>query len=159
MMKVDVIALGKLKEKYLRDASDEYAKRLSRYCDLKITELSPVNLPDNPSKNEIENALSKEKEVILKAIPKDAYIVALCVEGKGVSSEELACVFKEKVSEGKRICYIIGSSYGLSEEIKKAADMRLSVSKMTFPHQLFRIMLLEQTYRAFKINEGGTYHK
>ena len=159
MMKVDIIALGKLKEKYLRDASDEYAKRLSRYCDLKITELSPVALPDNPSENEISNALLKEKEMISRAIPKDSFIVALCIEGKEISSEELAYVFKEKANEGKRICFIIGSSYGLSGEIKKFADMRLSVSKMTFPHQLFRIMLLEQTYRAFKINEGSTYHK
>lgn len=159
MMKVDIIALGKLKEKYLRDASDEYAKRLSRYCDLKITELSPVALPDNPSENEISNALLKEREMISRAIPKDSFIVALCIEGKEISSEELAYVFKEKANEGKRICFIIGSSYGLSGEIKKFADMRLSVSKMTFPHQLFRIMLLEQTYRAFKINEGGTYHK
>lgn len=159
MMKVDIIALGKLKEKYLRDASDEYAKRLSRYCDLKITELSPVALSDNPSENEISNALLKEKEMISRAIPKDSFIVALCIEGKEISSEELAYVFKEKANEGKRICFIIGSSYGLSEEIKKFADMRLSVSKMTFPHQLFRIMLLEQTYRAFKINEGSTYHK
>ena len=159
MMKVDIIALGKLKEKYLRNASDEYAKRLSRYCDLKITELSPVALSDNPSENEISNALLKEREMISRAIPKDSFIVALCIEGKEISSEELAYVFKEKANEGKRICFIIGSSYGLSEEIKKFADMRLSVSKMTFPHQLFRIMLLEQTYRAFKINEGGTYHK
>lgn len=159
MMKVDIIAIGKLKEKYLRDAAEEYKKRLSRYCDLKITELTPVALSDNPSKNEIENALIKEKELILKQIPKDAYAVALCVEGKGISSEELATVFAGKANEGKRICFIIGSSYGLSEEIKGRADLRLSVSKMTFPHQLFRIMLLEQTYRAFKINEGGTYHK
>lgn len=159
MMKVDIIALGKLKEKYLRDASDEYAKRLSRYCDLKITELSPVALSDNPSENEVSNALLKEREMISRAIPKDSFIVALCIEGKEISSEELAYVFKEKANEGKRICFIIGSSYGLSGEIKKFADMRLSVSKMTFPHQLFRIMLLEQTYRAFKINEGSTYHK
>ena len=159
MIKVDIIALGKLKEKYLRDAGDEYSKRLSRYCDLKITELSPVALSDNPSENEISNALLKEKEMISRAIPKDSFIVALCIEGKEISSEELAYVFKEKANEGKRICFIIGSSYGLSEEVKKMADMRLSVSKMTFPHQLFRIMLLEQTYRAFKINEGSTYHK
>ena len=144
MMKVDIIALGKLKEKYLRDASGEYEKRLSRYCDLKITELNPVLLSDNPSKNEIENALSREKEMILKQIPKDAFTVALCVEGKEIPSEELAVLFKEKANEGKRICFVIGSSYGLSEEVKKSADMRLSVSPMTFPHQLFRIMLLEQ---------------
>ena len=159
MIKVDIIALGKLKEKYLRDAGDEYSKRLSRYCDLKMTELNPVTLSDNPSKSEIENALVKEKEMILKQLPKDAFVVTLCVEGKEISSEELAVLFKGKANEGKRICFIIGSSYGLSEEVKKMADMRLSVSKMTFPHQLFRIMLLEQTYRAFKINEGSTYHK
>lgn len=159
MIKVDFITLGKLKEKYLREASGEYEKRLSRYCDLKISELAPVNLSDNPSSAEIENALLKEKDMILKQIPKDAFTVALCIEGKELSSEALAELFKEKSIEGQRICFIIGSSYGLSNEIKKRADIRLSVSKMTFPHQLFRIMLLEQTYRAFKINEGSTYHK
>ena len=159
MIKVDFITLGKLKEKYLRDAESEYVKRLSRYCDLKLIELSPVNLPDNPSSAEIENALSREKELIFKHIPKDAFTVALCVEGKGISSEDLAEIFKEKSIEGKRLCFIIGSSYGLSGGVKNKADFRLSLSKMTFPHQLFRVMLLEQTYRAFKINEGSTYHK
>ncbi len=159
MIKVDFITLGKLKEKYLRDAGSEYEKRLSRYCDLKITELNPVSLSDNPSITEIENALSKEADMILKQIPKDSFTVALCIEGKELSSEELALIFKEKSIEGRRMCFIIGSSYGLAEQVKKRADMRMSVSRMTFPHQLFRIMLLEQTYRAFKINEGGTYHK
>ncbi len=159
MIKIDFITLGKLKEKYLRDACGEYEKRLSRYCDLKITELNPVSLSENPSAAEIENALSKEAEMILKQIPKDAFTVALCIEGKELSSEELAVLVNERSKEGKRICFIIGSSYGLSEEVKRKADMRMSVSRMTFPHQLFRIMLLEQTYRAFKINEGGTYHK
>lgn len=159
MIKIDFITLGKLKEKYLREASGEYEKRLSRYCDLKITELNPVSLSDNPSAAETENALLKEADMILKHIPKDAFTVALCIEGKGLSSEELAALVNERSKEGKRICFVIGSSYGLSEDVKKKADLRLSLSKMTFPHQLFRIMLLEQTYRAFKINEGGAYHK
>ncbi|MBQ8203729.1 MAG: 23S rRNA (pseudouridine(1915)-N(3))-methyltransferase RlmH [Clostridia bacterium] len=158
-MKVDFITLGKLKEKYLREACSEYEKRLSRYCDLKICELNPVSLPENPSAAEIENALSKESDLIFKNIPKDAYLIALCVEGKGISSEELAQLLNQKANEGKRICFVIGSSYGLSGEVKQRADLRLSLSKMTFPHQLFRVMLLEQTYRAFKINEGGAYHK
>ncbi|MCQ2455345.1 MAG: 23S rRNA (pseudouridine(1915)-N(3))-methyltransferase RlmH [Clostridia bacterium] len=158
-MKIKIIALGKLKEQYLKNAWSEYEKRLSRFCDLEITELSPFSLPDNPSASQIESALSFEAEMIEKKIPKDYYTFALMVEGKDISSEE----FAEKISDlsnfGKNICFIIGSSYGLSQKIKEKADFKLSLSKMTFPHQLFRIILLEQIYRGFMINEGSTYHK
>ncbi|MBR5473665.1 MAG: 23S rRNA (pseudouridine(1915)-N(3))-methyltransferase RlmH [Clostridia bacterium] len=158
-MKVTFITLGKLKEKYLRDAVDEYAKRLSRYCKLEIIELTPINLPDNPSQSEIDNALLKEAEAIEKRIPQNSVVTALCVEGKSLSSEQLASFVDQNTNSGKNMCFIIGSSYGLSETIKQKADLKLSLSAMTFPHQLFRVMLLEQIYRAFKINEGSTYHK
>ena len=159
MIKITFITLGKLKEKYLRDAVDEYAKRLSRYCKLDITEITPVNLPDNPSQSEIVAALNKEAEMIEKRIPQNSVIVPLCVEGKRFSSEDLADFVAQNTNSGKNMCFIIGSSYGLSDTIKQKADLKLSLSAMTFPHQLFRVMCLEQIYRAFKINEGSTYHK
>ncbi len=159
MIKVTIITLGKLKEKYLRDAVDEYAKRLSRYCKLDIIELSPVNLPEKPSQSEVDSALAKEAEMIEKRIPEGSVVTALCVEGKSFSSEQLADFVEANTNNGKNMCFIIGSSYGMNETIKQKANLKLSLSKMTFPHQLFRVMLLEQIYRAFKINEGGTYHK
>ncbi len=159
MIKITFITLGKLKEKYLRDAVDEYSKRLSRYCKLEIVELSPINLPEKPSQSEIDIALQKESELIEKRIPENCKIITLCVEGKAYSSEQLADFVDQNTNSGKNMCFIIGSSYGLSDTIKKKSDLRLSVSAMTFPHQLFRVMLLEQIYRAFKINEGSTYHK
>ena len=159
MIKVTLIALGKLKESYLREAVLEYTKRLSRYCDLDIIELEPIKLPDAPSKAQIDAALEKEAEMIIKKIPKNCDVYPLCVEGKQFSSEELAEKVAELSQQGRGIALIIGSSYGLSEQVKAIAKTRLSLSKMTFPHQLFRVMLLEQVYRAFKINEGSTYHK
>lgn len=159
MIKVTLITLGKLKEKYLRDAVDEYIKRLSRYCKLDIIELTPVNLPEKPSRSEIDAALEKEAELIEKRIPEGSVVTALCVEGKSLSSEQLADFTLKNTNKGKNMCFIIGSSYGMSDVVKQRADLRLSLSRMTFPHQLFRVMLLEQIYRAFKINEGSTYHK
>lgn len=159
MIKVTVIAMGKLKEKYLSDAVKEYLKRLSRYSDFTILELEPVKLSEKPSQAEITTALAKEGEMILKKIPQGSFVCPLCVEGKPLSSVELAEKMKELSGRGTNITFIIGSSYGLSENVKKTANFRLSISAMTFPHQLFRVMLLEQIYRAFKINEGSTYHK
>ncbi|MBQ8740245.1 MAG: 23S rRNA (pseudouridine(1915)-N(3))-methyltransferase RlmH [Clostridia bacterium] len=159
MIKVTLITLGKLKEKYLRDAVEEYSKRLSRYCKLEIVELSPINLPEKPSQSEIDSALTKEAEMIEKRIPDGSVVTALCVEGKSFSSEQLADFVAANSNSGKNMCFIIGSSYGLSNTVKQRADLRLSISAMTFPHQLFRAMLLEQVYRAFKIIEGSTYHK
>ena len=160
MLSVTIIALGRLKEKYLRDAVDEYKKRLSSSVKLSIIELSPVSLSQSPSEKEIEKALNSEAEMILSKIPKGAYTVALCIEGKMLSSEKLAELFKSVPLSGKsEIVFIIGSSFGLSECIKKEADLRLSMSPMTFPHQLARIMLLEQIYRSTQINSGGKYHK
>lgn len=159
MIKVTFITLGKLKEKYLRDAVDEYAKRLSRYCKLDIIELNPVNLPEKPSQSEIDSALAKEAEMVDRRIPDGSVVISLCVEGKSLSSEQLADFINQNTNSGKNMCFVIGSSYGLCAAIKQKSDLRLSLSAMTFPHQLFRVMLLEQTYRAFKINEGSTYHK
>lgn len=159
MIRVTIIALGKLKEKYLTDAVKEYTKRLTRYCDLTVCELEPVRLSDKPSQAEISAALEKEAEMIFKKIPTGNQVISLCVEGKEITSHDLAEKVKLSSNMGQNITFIIGSSYGLSERIKKSSDLRLSLSQMTFPHQLFRVMLLEQLYRAFKINEGSAYHK
>ena len=159
-MNITVIALGKLKEKYLKDAISEYSKRISAYGKLDIIELTPVRLSDSPSQTEIDNALTKEAEEIKKKIPNGSYVFSLCVEGKQKSSEELAKAIQDVTLNGKsNIVFIIGSSFGLSPEIKKLSDSRLSFSPMTFPHQLMRVMLLEQIYRAFQINTNGKYHK
>ncbi|MBQ8183607.1 MAG: 23S rRNA (pseudouridine(1915)-N(3))-methyltransferase RlmH [Clostridia bacterium] len=159
-MNITVIALGKLKEKYLKDAVSEYSKRISAYGKLDIVELNPVKLSDSPSQTEIDNALSKEAEEIKKKIPNGSYVFSLCIEGKEKSSEQLADAIKAVTLNGKSsIVFIIGSSFGLSSEIKKISDCRLSFSPMTFPHQLMRVMLLEQIYRAFQINTNGKYHK
>ncbi len=159
MIKVTLITLGKLKEKYLRDACLEYEKRLSRYCNLDIIELEPVRLSDKPSQSEIVVALQKETEMIIKKIPQGSEVYTLCVEGKPLSSEEFARKNENSINNGKGLTFIIGSSYGLSKEIKALSNFKLSLSAMTFPHQFFRVMLLEQIYRSFKINEGSTYHK
>lgn len=159
MIKITLIALGKLKEKYLSDAVQEYKKRLSRYCNLDICEIEPVRLSDKPSEAEIKSALEKESQLILKKVPSGSKVISLCVEGKEMPSEQFAKRIEEFCAAGQNITFIIGSSYGLCETVKKQSDIKLSLSQMTFPHQLFRVMLLEQTYRAFKINEGSTYHK
>ncbi len=159
MIKVTLIALSKLKEKYLKDASDEYLKRLSRYCKLQVVEIEPERLNDNPSQNEINSALEKEAQAVFKRIPESSYVAAMCIEGKKLSSEDFAKTLSSAQFSSGGITFIIGSSYGLADSVKKRADIRLSVSDMTFPHQLFRIMLLEQIYRGFKINEGSAYHK
>ncbi len=160
MMNITVIALGKLKEKYLNDAISEYSKRISAYGKLQIVELNPVRLSDNPSQAEIDNALSKEAEEIKKKIPNNSYVFSLCIEGKEKSSEAFAKAISDATLNGKsNIVFIIGSSFGLSPEIKVLSDFKLSFSPMTFPHQLMRVMLLEQIYRAFQINNNGKYHK
>ena len=159
-MNITVIALGKLKEKYLTEAINEYSKRISAYGKLQIIELNPVRLSDNPSQTEIDNALLKEAEEIKKKIPNNSYIFSLCIEGKEKSSEAFAKAISDATLNGKsNIVFIIGSSFGLSPEIKNLSDFKLSFSPMTFPHQLMRVMLLEQIYRAFQINNNGKYHK
>jgi 23S rRNA (pseudouridine1915-N3)-methyltransferase len=159
MIKVTLIALGKLKEKYLVEAVNEYKKRLSGYCNLEIVELEPVKLSDKPSQKEIDSALLKEAAEISKKIPQNSAVYPFCVEGKELSSPDFAKEISACANEGKSIVFIIGSSYGLDQTVKNLGKKRLSVSEMTFPHQLFRVMALEQIYRAFKINEGSAYHK
>ena len=159
-MNITIIALGKLKEKYLKDAVFEYSKRIGAYGKLNIFELNPFKLPESPSKSEIQNALLKEAEEIKKKIPPGSYTFALCIEGKEESSESFAECIKKTALQGKsNLTFIIGSSFGLADEIKALADSKLSFSPMTFPHQLMSVMLLEQIYRAFQINNNGKYHK
>jgi 23S rRNA (pseudouridine1915-N3)-methyltransferase len=159
-MKCTVYCTGSLKEKYWKDAEAEYAKRMSRFGGWKVVELPEERLPENPSPKEIEKALRKEGENILKRLPQSAFVIALCIEGKPHSSEGLAQKIADLPALGKsEIALIIGSSHGLAEEVKKAAQMRLSISPMTFPHQLMRVLLAEQFYRAHKINANESYHK
>ncbi len=160
MIKIRIIALGRLKEKYLREAGEEYVKRLSAYAKTEIIELEPVRLSDTPSDSEIQKALKTEAEMIKKKIPENSLITAMCIEGKQFSSPEFSRELENHISRGAgNLVFIIGSSFGLHDEIKALADIKLSFSKMTFPHQLFRIMLLEQVYRSFKISQGSRYHK
>ena len=159
MIGVKFITLGTLKESYLREAAAEYEKRLGGFCRFQPVQLKEEKLSDSPSENEIKNALEREGRKIMAEIPQRAYKIAMCVEGKQYSSEELARKI-EDISEGYgEVCFIIGSSHGLDESVKNACDMRLSVSKLTFPHQLMRVMLLETVYRSFNIIKGTKYHK
>ncbi len=157
-MTINLIAVGKLKEDYLRSACAEYIKRLSRYCTFELHELDECRLSDSPSDKEIISALKKEGEQI-KRFAK-GFIIPLCIEGKQLTSPELSSkVSNAAVSGHSTITFIIGSSFGLDGEIKAMGDLRLSMSPMTFPHQLARVMLLEQIYRSFQIAGGGKYHK
>lgn len=160
MINIQLIVLGKLKEKYMKDFAFEYEKRLSGYCKLTVTELEPVKLSDNPSEQEIKNALNKETQMIKAKIPKNSYVFSMCIEGKQMSSEELSKKLEDIALTGKNnITFIIGSSFGLSDEIKQMSDYKFSMSKMTFPHKLARIMLTEQIYRVMSITNNGKYHK
>ena len=160
MLQIKLICVGKMREKFYIDAFGEYQKRLSAYCRLEHTELQEVRLPDAPSQAQIDAALEKEAADILRNVPQDAYLVALCVEGKELPSEAVADLISSRENSGKpRLCFVIGGSYGMSDLVKTRADMRMSMSKMTFPHHLARVMLAEQIYRGFKIKEGSKYHK
>ena len=160
MMQVLVICVGKLKEKYLTDACSEYIKRLSAFCKLQIIELSECKLPDSPSDAEIQKALEKEGDMILSKIPKDAFVFPMCIEGKMIDSPALSKKLVEIPIMGKStVAFVIGSSCGLSTRVKDRGDFKLSMSPMTFPHQLARVMLLEQIYRGFMIAAGNKYHK
>ena len=159
-MNINIIAVGKIKEKFFKDACAEYEKRMSRFCKLNITELPDEAMSDKPSEAEKSAVLKKEASRILSAIRPTDVIISLCVEGKQMASEELADFFKNSCIEGKSsFTFIIGGSLGLLEEVKAKSNLRLSFSKMTFPHQLMRVVLLEQVYRAFKINANESYHK
>lgn len=160
MLSVYLICVGKLKEPFYKDACAEYIKRLSAYCKLTLVEIPEVKLSKAPTLGEITNALAKEGDAIRQKIPPSARVAALCVEGRMRSSEEIPQMFPVPGrSPEKHMVFIIGGSYGLHPSIKAEANTQLSMSPMTFPHHLARVMLLEQIYRAFKINEGSAYHK
>ena len=160
MTSIHIICVGKLKEKFYADAVAEYTKRLSTYCRLTIIELPEEKLPQDPSRALIGAALQKEAAAIRQKLPPRARVVALCVEGQLLSSPELAKRLRTwEVGPTNQLCFLIGGSYGLDEALKQEAQVRLSMSPMTFPHHLFRVMLLEQLYRGFQINEGSSYHK
>ena len=160
MLGIKVICVGRLKEKFYIDAANEYCKRLAGYCKPEIIEVPEQRLPPAPSKAEIDAALEKECSSIESKLPKGAIVIALCVEGKQLESHEVSQMLSNHSGAGEsRLSFIIGGSFGLHDRIKDRADIKLSLSKMTFPHNLARVVLLEQLYRGFKIIEGGKYHK
>ncbi len=159
MLNIHIIVTGNLKESYLRDAAAEYMKRLSGFSRPEIIELKESRLPDDPSEKEIAAALREEGDKILSLLPARAYKIALCVEGRQFSSEELAEKLEAAAQTSGDFYFLIGSSHGLDERVKAACDLRLSVSKLTFPHQLMRVILLESIYRALNIQKGTRYHK
>lgn len=159
MISVKLITVGNLKEGYLREAEAEYIKRLGAFCRFENVSLKEAKVGDDPSQAEIENALEAEAKNILAVLSQRAYKIALCVEGRQYSSEGLAEIIEKSSAEHSEIDLVIGSSHGLSEKVKRACDLRLSVSKLTFPHQLMRIILLEAVYRGFNIIKGTKYHK
>ena len=159
-MKITVITVGKIKEKYLKDAIAEYSKRLSRYCKLEILEVADEKTPDGASEIVAENIREKEGERILKLIKEDAYVITLEISGKMLTSEELADRIETLGIQGKsHLVFVIGGSIGLGREVLRRSDYALSFSKMTFPHQLMRVILLEQIYRSYRIINGEPYHK
>ena len=160
MINIQLICVGKLKESFYTAAAAEYVKRLGAYCRLGLVELPEERLPKDPSQAQIEGALSKEAKLSLAQCPPRSSLVALCIEGRQRSSEELAQLLNTWSNRGERqLSFVIGGSYGLHPTVKAAAWVQLSMSPMTFPHHLARVMLLEQIYRGFKINEGSSYHK
>ena len=160
MLNIKIIATGDLKENYLRDAIKEYQKRLGAWAKIEEIVLKEERLSESPSQSEIERALECEEKRILERLTPRSYVIAMCVEGKQLSSEELATKISEITNTGKsEIVFIIGSSYGLSPQVKARADFKLSVSKLTFPHQLLRVILHETIYRTLSIINGKKYHK
>lgn len=160
MFEITLIVMGKLKEKFYLSAASEYAKRLGGYCKFNLVELPEFRLPDDPSPAEISSGLEKEADTILAKIPKGAWLCIFTPEGKELSSEEFAKKLRTvKISGKSSACFLIGSSFGISPRIKQQADFKLSMGKMTFPHHLARIMVLEQLYRAEAIQAGSKYHK
>ena len=160
MQRVTVLCVGKLKERFYIDAAAEYVKRLQRHCKLELIELPEQRLPDDPSPAEIQKALRAEGDAIREKLPKGGAVIALCIEGKPCSSQELSRRMADLAVQGKiQLTFLIGGSVGLDEDLKRRADWRLSMSPMTFPHHMARIMLLEQIYRAYQIADGTKYHK
>ena len=160
MLSIYLVCIGRLKERFYQDACAEYLKRLSPYCKLTLLELPEERLPQSPSQGQIDAALEKEGQAIRSKLPPNTSLVCLCVEGRLRSSEELASLVQTwEHNSAKHLAFVIGGSFGLAESLKAEAWVRLSMSPMTFPHHLARVMVLEQLYRAFKINEGTNYHK
>jgi len=160
MLSINILCVGRMREPHYISAFSEYAKRLTPYCKFELTELPEVRLPQDPSQAEIDSGLNVEALDIEKHIPSGAYIVAMCIEGKQLSSGDFASMLQKCANTGKsRLCFVVGSSFGLSDTIKNRSDFRLSMSEMTFPHHLARVMLAEQIYRGIMINEGSKYHK
>lgn len=159
MLSINIICIGKLKEKFWKDAVEEYRKRLSSLCRFEIIELSEEYTPENPSPSQISLTVEKESEKILSKISPSDYVIAMCVEGKIISSEEMSEKLENITFSHSTADFIIGGSWGLSDKLKQRADLRLSMGRMTFPHQMFRVMLCEQIYRAFQISKGTKYHK
>ena len=159
-MKIQIICVGKLKEKYWDAAVAEYVKRISKYAEVTVTEVKEARLPDKASAAEERQAVAEEGQAILKHVKDGCYVIALEIEGRALSSEELAAKTRELMVGGRsHLAFVIGGSLGLSPEVSRRADFALSFSRMTFPHQMMRVILLEQIYRAFKINNNETYHK
>lgn len=159
-MNIKIISVGKIKEKYLKLGIEEFLKRLSKYCKLEIIELEDEKAPENLSKKEMENIKNKEGNKILSNVKDNAYVIALAIDGKNLSSEELADKLNSlSIMGNSNITFIIGGSLGLSKDVLDRADFKLSFSKMTFPHQFMRLILLEQIYRSFRIIKGEPYHK
>ena len=160
MQKVTVLCVGKLKEKFYTEAAAEYVKRLGRHCKIEIIELPEYRLPEDPSPAEIQKALETEATAIREKLPKGGAVIAMCIEGKTCSSEEMARRLNDYAVQGKtQLTFLIGGSVGLHPSLKQQADLKLSMSPMTFPHHLARVMLLEQIYRGYQILEGSKYHK
>jgi len=160
MLDITLIAMGKLKEKFYLEACAEYEKRLKGYCRFNLLELPEVRLPEDPSPAEIAAGLEKEAEMIFSKIPKGSWLCVMTPEGKLLSSEALADKIRSVKNAGKSsLCFLIGSSFGMSPRVKEKADFKLSMSPMTFPHHLARVMVLEQIYRAEAIQAGSKYHK
>lgn len=158
-MNITVICVGKIKEKFFTDAVNEYLKRLSRFAKTEIIEVKDEKIPDNASQKECDAILEKEGEAIISKIPKNSYVISLCIEGNELSSPALADKIKYISMESSHITLIIGGSLGLCEKVKNLSRMRLSFGKITLPHQLMRVVLLEQIYRSFKIISNESYHK
>lgn len=160
MLSVRIICVGKLGEKFWKQACDEYMKRLQGYCKPEIIELPEQRLPERPSQGQINQALQREAEIIRQKIPSGAAVIAMCIEGKQMSSKELANKLKEMTVSGiSKLVILVGGSCGLDDTLKQQAKLQLSMSSMTFPHHLARVMILEQLFRAFNIVQGGQYHK
>ena len=160
MQRVTILCVGKLKEKFYLDAAAEYAKRLQRHCKLEIIELPEQRLPESPSDAEIQAALEKEAAAVRERLPRGGAVIAMCIEGRLLNSEALSQMLRQYALAGKsQLTFLIGGSVGLHSSLKNAADLCLSMSPMTFPHHLARVMLLEQIYRSYQIAEGSRYHK